>query len=301
MTADDEKTRNREKVSRELIELWQKILRQELTHRITSREQFEMHERIIGRKVRQLRLERGWTQADLAARLDEVGWPLDQTTISNLELGRRPVRVAESDALALAFGIPMLALWYLPVTGEPWSIHQMRKRLADIDSRIKETEDHLSRLIRDSVTNLADHEAERMRVAQAISEAALAMERGEMERLSLSREETEAFIDAMDDERRAVREQMTPHDELLERIESGEPKRLASEAYRMHQDGASPAEIGLFLAEAMPRDVSDPDAAAAAIVAEAIGQRVKKVGNQSPADQADQRAAPGSHDDSRPR
>ena len=66
-------------------------------------------ERVIGKKVRQLRTERGWSQEDLRRRL-EPGWPLDQTTISNLELGRRPIRVAEAEALAAVFGMSLVAL-----------------------------------------------------------------------------------------------------------------------------------------------------------------------------------------------
>lgn len=101
----------RQELLKQAAELWQQSLRMALDERKTWRELFEGAEQAMGRKVRQLRTERGWTQEDLRQRLAEHGWPLDQTTISNLELGRRPIRVAETVALATAFGLPPLAMW----------------------------------------------------------------------------------------------------------------------------------------------------------------------------------------------
>lgn len=67
-------------------------------------------ELLIGRKVRQLRTELGWSQADLALKLDEAGWPLHQTNISKLEAGKRPLRVSEAEVLAVTLGISLAAL-----------------------------------------------------------------------------------------------------------------------------------------------------------------------------------------------
>lgn len=257
-----------------MAELWQQVLRQELAHRKVSREQFEYHERIIGRKVRQLRTERGWTQADLARRLDELGWPVDQTTVSNLELGRRPIRVAEADALALAFGVPMLAVWYLPVDGEPWSIAAMRRRLADIDEFISTLEGQLNQ----TISMLADQQFERIRVARAINEAAVAAESGDLEDLGLDAEGTRLLAEGLDPESHTRFIRSLPRDHPMARrheplgaINDKVPARLASEAFRMHQAGASPAEIGQFLARSVPAGVLDGVAAAARLVAEALG------------------------------
>lgn len=67
-------------------------------------------EKAVGEKVRQLRIERGWSQAELSEKLDSLGWPMGQMTISRLEAGTRPLRLAEADALASAFGMTLVAL-----------------------------------------------------------------------------------------------------------------------------------------------------------------------------------------------
>ncbi len=42
---------------------------------------------LIGRRVAQLRYERGWTQEDLSDRLFDAGWPLSRSEVSKLEGG----------------------------------------------------------------------------------------------------------------------------------------------------------------------------------------------------------------------
>ena len=270
---NDEQQGHRDDQDRQAADLWAQILRQELRHRKTSRDLFEEHERIIGMKVRQLRTERGWTQNDLARRLDQIGWPLDQTTLSNLELGRRPVRVAETVALAMAFGLPALALWALPVAGEPWSIAAMRRRLRDIDRYISTLEDHLHT----SIIGYADQQFERLRLVEAINEAAKADSRGELEDMDLDADKTQALVEGLDPEShdRYIRS-LPPEDPArsryaqLDAIKDGEPQRLAAEAFRMYQAGTSPEEIGKFLARSMPRGILDPLVTAAEIIRESL-------------------------------
>ena len=171
---------------REIAELWEQVLTQELRHRRHWRDIFETHEKVIGAKVRQLRTERQWSQDDLAEKLDSMGWPLGQMTISRLEAGTRPIRVADIVALAQAFGLPPLALWYLPVTGEPWSIAAMRRRLAEIDDYIAGLKSSL-----DTTIGLyADGHFERERLVEALNDAANSAERGDLEDLDLDAEET---------------------------------------------------------------------------------------------------------------
>lgn len=266
---------------RELAELHQQILREEIRHRKFSRDSFEQHEKIIGRKVRQLRAERSWTQADLARRLDELGWPLDQTTISNLELGRRPVRVAEADALAMAFGIPMPALWYLPIAGEPWSLTQMRARLQEIEERIAEQE----KTTQSMISIWADYQFERERIARALNAAAEKAERGDLEEMSLDAGVLDALIEGLDpehsrgglakmtdeeleraaaqlgmspEEARERRERDAQHTEQLRVIESGALQRLASEAWQRHLAGDSVQIIAQALADSLPPETFAP-------------------------------------------
>lgn len=62
-------------------------------------------ERKFGAKVRSLRLERGWTQRDLASKMTAAGHPMHQTTVAKLENGTRPTSVAEASSLASIYGI----------------------------------------------------------------------------------------------------------------------------------------------------------------------------------------------------
>jgi transcriptional regulator with XRE-family HTH domain len=275
---EEQRKQHRDDQNRQAADLWQRVLRQELQQRKTSRDLFEMHERVIGQKVRQLRIERGWSQADLAARLDEIGWPLHQTNISKMEAGRRPMRFAELCAIAMAYRVPVQSMLSLPVAGEPWSMADMRKRLAQIDELIADAEKRMRDLTSQLVGELAHYELERIRVSEAMNEAAKADDRGELEELSA--EDAEALAEDMDPEsRQRAIEAMTPEqrashrNEALEAIQRGDPQRLVSEAFRMHLAGASDKEIGQFVADSMPPGFIEPLRAAAQIVAETLGKR----------------------------
>jgi len=57
---------------------------------------------VASKTVRELRLERGWSQNDLAVRLG-----VTPTTVSNWERGRFEPTASKFKAIALAFGVPM--------------------------------------------------------------------------------------------------------------------------------------------------------------------------------------------------
>lgn len=65
--------------------------------------------RLAGR-VRQIRVERGWSQAELAKRMSDLvpGW--HQTTVAKTERAERDLRYPELLALAEALAIPLQAL-----------------------------------------------------------------------------------------------------------------------------------------------------------------------------------------------
>ncbi len=75
------------------------------------------YERQVAARVREMRRERGWSQATLCRRLCEAGWPMDQTVLSNLERGERPLRLAEVAALAAQFGVSPLSLLAVRASG----------------------------------------------------------------------------------------------------------------------------------------------------------------------------------------
>jgi transcriptional regulator with XRE-family HTH domain len=152
----------------EWAELQQHLLREEVQRKKEFRDIFEAHEKVIAEKVRQLRTERGWSQDDLARRMDELGWPMHQTTVAKLEAAKRPIRAAEVYALAMAFGLPMQALWYLPLPGEPWPLERMRDEFRRVDDRIASTMDTILKI----AAIYADQQTERIRLARAIDLAA---------------------------------------------------------------------------------------------------------------------------------
>jgi transcriptional regulator with XRE-family HTH domain len=174
-------------------DLQQQILREEMKDAQQFRELFEMQERVIAQKVRQLRIERGWSQEDLAERMTRLGWPMHQTTVAKLEAAKRPIRAGEVYALALVFGLPIQALWVLPVPGEPWALADMRRRLQETDDYIAE----LDRYMHTMIVSYAAAMDRRMRVAEALNEAAKRASRGELEELGLDEESLRALIEGL--------------------------------------------------------------------------------------------------------
>ena len=55
----------------------------------------------LGKRIRQLRLRRGWRQVDLAANAG-----VSKTHLSDLELGRREICLLTLERLANALGLP---------------------------------------------------------------------------------------------------------------------------------------------------------------------------------------------------
>ena len=67
---------------------------------------YETHlTRHIGGKVREYRLKNGWTQTELAARMQVVGCDLSREIIARIESGFRQTSVFEIDKFVEVFGI----------------------------------------------------------------------------------------------------------------------------------------------------------------------------------------------------
>lgn len=60
---------------------------------------------VVGGKVRVIRDQRGWSQADFAAKCQLAGWDIDRGTISKIEAGLRRVTDAELYLLALTLKV----------------------------------------------------------------------------------------------------------------------------------------------------------------------------------------------------
>jgi len=67
--------------------------------------------RLVGRRVRALRLDRGWKQVDLEAHL--YNW-VKQATISTFESGQRFPSCTSLEAFAEAFGVDVAVLFLDP-------------------------------------------------------------------------------------------------------------------------------------------------------------------------------------------
>lgn len=73
---------------------------------------------IIGAKVRSLRMERDWTQADLARKCQLKGFDISRTGISQIEGLFRKVSDHEMVLIAKALGSPIADL--IPKRLPPW-------------------------------------------------------------------------------------------------------------------------------------------------------------------------------------
>ncbi len=62
------------------------------------------------RGIRTWRELHGWSQTELAERMQDRGFPFHQATVYKLEDGRRPTRLAEAVALAEVLEVPLTHL-----------------------------------------------------------------------------------------------------------------------------------------------------------------------------------------------
>ena len=54
-----------------------------------------MRKNIVGKKIRELRIERGYSQRDLVRECELLGYPISQNMISRIENGKRRVTDVE--------------------------------------------------------------------------------------------------------------------------------------------------------------------------------------------------------------
>ncbi len=117
-----------------------------------ARQRHESWEKRFGEVVRQWRLDRNWSQEEVAERLRHQGFEMHQTTVAKIERGARPLRVAEAAALAEVFEMPAIAVFELSLPED---------RSADVDSRRIELEQARKRVddSRDTLHSVAQHHA----------------------------------------------------------------------------------------------------------------------------------------------
>ena len=81
----------------------------------------ESWERRFGEVVRGWRLDRNWSQEEVADKLRYEGFEMHQTTVAKIERGARPLRVAEASAIGAVFKMPPVAVFELSLPNDaPW-------------------------------------------------------------------------------------------------------------------------------------------------------------------------------------
>ncbi|OBJ18263.1 helix-turn-helix transcriptional regulator [Mycobacterium colombiense] len=81
----------------------------------------ESWEKRFGEVVRGWRLDRNWSQEEVAEKLRYEGFEMHQTTVAKIERGARPLRVAEAAALGAVFDMPVMAVFELSLPNDaPW-------------------------------------------------------------------------------------------------------------------------------------------------------------------------------------
>lgn len=72
---------------------------------------------VIGRNMRRIRKMKGWSAADLAVRLAELGMSLHSTAVTNTEIGKRKVSADDLMVFAFALDVTPAALLTLGFSG----------------------------------------------------------------------------------------------------------------------------------------------------------------------------------------
>ena len=62
---------------------------------------------ILGPGIRRVRESKGWSQEDVARRLQLAGWDVDRTLVARIELRTRCITDLELLALAKTFGVKL--------------------------------------------------------------------------------------------------------------------------------------------------------------------------------------------------
>jgi transcriptional regulator with XRE-family HTH domain len=73
--------------------------------RVAAQQPPSSFNKLVGENIRMLRLERGMSQADLAARLQAQGYAVHQQGVGKLEQGERPLRFEEAHIIGAILGV----------------------------------------------------------------------------------------------------------------------------------------------------------------------------------------------------
>jgi len=137
----------------------------------------ESWEKRFGEVVRGWRLDRNWSQEEVAEKLRYEGFEMHQTTVAKIERGSRPLRVAEAAAIGAVFDMPVMAVFELSLPNDaPWWSRDsqptpQREKQEQLE-RARELADHARKKLYSAAEDYALFLGEREKVVLAMNEAA---------------------------------------------------------------------------------------------------------------------------------
>lgn len=137
----------------------------------------ESWERRFGEVVRGWRLDRNWSQEDVAEKLRYEGFEMHQTTVAKIERGARPLRVAEASAIGAVFNMPVMAVFELSLPNDApwWSRDSQAADLLekqDLLERARKLSDQARKQLYSAAEDYARFLAEREKLVLAMNEQA---------------------------------------------------------------------------------------------------------------------------------
>ena len=120
----------------------------------------------LAARVRQYRVERGWSQAELASRMSDLDHGWHQTTVAKTERAERDPRYPELLALAEALAVPLDALLGLALEPAAEDVSEARSKI----HRLEQEEQLLLHRVAFLDRDIADMEAQRKEHLQRLSE-----------------------------------------------------------------------------------------------------------------------------------
>ena len=103
-------------------------------------------EQLVGRQVRLLRRGRGWSQQEVAEKMQAYGYQWSQATVTRLESASRPIRVNELADLARLFEVPATQFLDSRARDFAWDdLDALEREIEELTAERREIREHLDR------------------------------------------------------------------------------------------------------------------------------------------------------------
>jgi transcriptional regulator with XRE-family HTH domain len=119
-------------------------------------------EQVAGRQLRLLRQGRGWSQQDVAEKMQAYGYQWSQATVTRLESASRPIRLNELSDLAVLYDVPVTQFLEPEVADSEWDDHDALEREIE---RLAMQRDGLSNSLEQADATIASLARERAEAA----------------------------------------------------------------------------------------------------------------------------------------